>query len=279
MMISLILPMGVSRLAAAPPEKAAAQDKRPPAREVTGGILGMMLGTDAAKHVIVVDVAPNSTANDIGVKKNDVLISFDGHEVTTKDELFKFATKSLTAKQPGEAVELVISRNGRSRTFTAVVPERNEPSPAPIIVERDKNIVFCMQLRDTEGARLVVHKVLEESPPHDAGIMPKDVIVSVGKFKIGSIAEFSEAMNAYAQGETVTLGLMRGDQPLIVKMVVAPCHHELNAVAPAVRPREPFTQQSLDRLSAKLRALQAQIEDLRVTAEGIAGMIEAMRER
>lgn len=286
LVLGLILPLGVVPLIAAPPpEPAADPAKQPRAREVKA-VLGLMLATDDAKRVVVVDVPSNSTTV-VGVQKGDLLLSIDGHVVTTIDDVVEYGNKFISAKQPGEEVKLMISRDGKTRTLTAVVPDRTKPAPAPVIVERtrtpviverEKDALLCMQLRDLEGGGVVVLRVLDQSPAQKAGIMPNDVIVSVDKFRIRNLVNFNDATKAYVAGQTVTIGLVRANRPLTVTFVLTPCQTVATEI-PVARPREPVTRESLDRLSAKLKAMQAQIDELRATADGMAAMIEAMRER
>jgi predicted metalloprotease with PDZ domain len=292
LLASTFLVTAASLLSAAPPEKAPLPDTRPPAEEVTA-ILGLKLGMDTKKQVVILDVAPDSPANQIGVEKGDRLVSFDGHLVTTLDELVKFATNLISTKQSGEQIPLVVSRSGRSRTLIAVVPERTKPAPPTLVtgpdklaVVRERNVVACMELRQADGGRLIVDKILDRSPPHAAGILPNDTIVSIGRLKVSNIAKFTDALSAYAPGDKIRIGLIRGDRPLIVEMISAPCQPVAAVVpvapgtpaGPVVLPREKLSQQSLERLSARLKALQVQIDELRANADAIAAMIESMRE-
>lgn len=258
-------------LVAAPPDKVKARAAEEPA-DAKFGVLGMLFGSDAEQHLVVVEVAPNSAAGEVGVQKKDILLTFDGQKVADKDELIKLATKTLAAKKPGEEIEIVVQRAGRSRTLTLIMPQPSNPGPSVAAAATlDKNTVFCMVLKQTEGGRVVVQKVLESSPPHQAGIQAKDVIVTFGVAKISSIDQLRDALRLVKVGEEVTIGLVRGNEPLETRVVIAPCSGAVAAPA-AVAGGE-----NLERLAAKLQVLQAQIEELRITAAEISATVDALR--
>lgn len=268
-----------------PPAPGPAATNDPPPVRVTS-IAGLMLGTNAMKRIVIQGVTPDSSANRIGVKNGDLLVSFDGHLVTTIPDLITYATKALAAKPPGEEVKFIVSREGRLRTLVTFVPER-APLPAttpatvirsPALPETDTNAVFCMHVVEGAGGQLIVERVLDRSLPQAAGILPRDVIVSVGNMRVGSIVKLQQAISAYPPGNRMKLGLLRGDRPLVVELNSGPC---LQATAGVVVPLTPgaISPEALDRMSAKLKAIQAQIEDLRVSAEGLAAMIDTLRQK
>jgi S1-C subfamily serine protease len=241
-----------------------------------GGILGMFLDSDDRRRVVVVELSPDSPADQGGVEANDILLSFDGQKVTSRGELLDFAAKALPTKESGEEVRVVVSRAGRSRSLTIIVPERADPIPVEeqpdAAAQLDEaNLVFCMLLRATDGGRIVVDKVLPHSPPDDAGILAGDSIVSVGQMQIESIEQFSQLIRGYAEGSTISIGLVREEEPLVIDVLALPCRHD-------GVPADAASADALAQLQAKVRALQAQIEELRLMAEGISVMIEAMRQ-
>lgn len=248
-------------------------------------ILGMKLATDALKNVVIMDITPDSPVTKIGVEKGDILISFDGHPVSTITDLVEYSARELPLKQPGTEVRLIVVRNRQRQTLAVIVPDRPKPTVDPVrvpvavvpepLVEVDNASFLCMRLREADRGVLVVDSVLDRSAAFNAGIQPRDVIVSVGKLKIGSLVKFREAMTLFPVGEKVRLGILRGNTPITVDLTVAPCE-PVRAAVPVVKARGPVTPETLAQMRARLKAMQAQIEDLRATAAELSGMIDAL---
>ena len=65
------------------------------------------------ERLIVGNIRPASPALEAGIMRNDVLISLDGTEVHSGDELHEF----LAAHTPGETVQVVVERLGERRPY------------------------------------------------------------------------------------------------------------------------------------------------------------------
>lgn len=92
------------------------------AREPRGG-LGVALATDpAANGVRIVRVMPGSPAAEAGIQTGDVIMQIDGTNVRNPQELIR----AVVRKEPGERVNLTLSRNGQRQQITAQLSEREE---------------------------------------------------------------------------------------------------------------------------------------------------------
>jgi S1-C subfamily serine protease len=72
----------------------------------------------------VQDVTAGSGADKAGIEVGDVIIEIDGRRVTTPDDVGDIVRRKL----PGESVTVVVERDGRRRTFTATLTEREAAS-------------------------------------------------------------------------------------------------------------------------------------------------------
>lgn len=77
------------------------------------------INTTATDGVYVAKVTEGSAANKGGIEAGDVITSFDGQEITT----YKSFVKALYAKQPGDTVEVIVNRNGKSVTLSVTLSE------------------------------------------------------------------------------------------------------------------------------------------------------------
>lgn len=70
--------------------------------------------------VLINRVVPDSPADRVGLRKGDVILSFDGETLGTPDELVRLVGRS----EVGERVSVVVLRNGTRREFTTRLVER-----------------------------------------------------------------------------------------------------------------------------------------------------------
>jgi serine protease Do len=75
------------------------------------------------KGAVIVEVLPNSPAEDCGLKEADVIIAFDGKEIATSDELLQ----AILACQIGQQVEITFVRGKDSKTTRAILQESPPP--------------------------------------------------------------------------------------------------------------------------------------------------------
>jgi S1-C subfamily serine protease len=96
-------------------------------RKATGGIFAAELTDDErlkaklskeSMGLIVQHVgqfAPHNIAHQAGVRKGDILLSFDGKSFPRETDLIAY---SLRNKMPGDSIELLLLRDGQKKTIT-----------------------------------------------------------------------------------------------------------------------------------------------------------------
>ena len=88
--------------------------------------LAKELGLDAPKGVAVYEVQPGGAAERAGLRKGDVIKSFNGAEVTDPN-VFR---NQVASTAPGTQVTLTIIRGGREQQVRATLGELT-PQPEP----------------------------------------------------------------------------------------------------------------------------------------------------
>ncbi len=78
------------------------------------------LEVQAEQGAFVVEVQPDSGADEAGVRAGDVILSLDGEEVDSSERLGQL----VLDHEPGDTVEIVIERRGEQRTLTATLGRR-----------------------------------------------------------------------------------------------------------------------------------------------------------
>jgi len=162
-------------------------------------------GIHEAKGILVQNVVENTPADRAGLRRNDVILEYDGQSV---NDVTKFRLK--VADTPvGKKVPVLVLRDGKQMTINVTLTERNEAALAQANPGRNNNepsrteSVAGLKVRDmtdeerTEGKiqhGVTVTDVTDGSTADDAGIRPGDVIEEVGGKAIRTAGDFTRAL-------------------------------------------------------------------------------------
>ncbi|MGR3662068.1 MAG: Do family serine endopeptidase [Paracoccaceae bacterium] len=166
-------------------------------QDVTADVAEAM-GLENAAGALVTDV-PEGPALDAGIESGDVIMTFDGTDVTDTRELVRIVGNSNI----GEAVRVVVYRDGKTQTILVTLGRREEaeavvPASAPVIEPIEQEILglsiveMTDELREQLGLKstsqgLVVQDVVEDSEAYEKGLRAGDVITEAGQQKVNSI--------------------------------------------------------------------------------------------
>jgi len=157
--------------------------------------------------VLIRDVQENSSAARAGLKRNDVVVEFDGEPVS---ELQKFRIR--VADTPvGRRVPIVVLRDGKKQALTVTLVEKNDqvagaqpdsesgaPSAEPGSTGEKVGGVRVRALTPDErtsakvDAGVLVTDVQEGSAAEEAGIQSGDIVQEVGGKEVTSPTEFAK---------------------------------------------------------------------------------------
>ena len=65
----------------------------------------------------MVEVVPGSGADAAGIEQGDVILSVDGEEITSNEQLGEI----VRGHEPGDTIDIVVERQGEERTLTAEI--------------------------------------------------------------------------------------------------------------------------------------------------------------
>lgn len=190
--------------------------------EVRRGFLGAQLqdldpdlaeafGIKARKGAVLVNVIEDSPADKAGLQPGDVVVAANGTPVDNAADL----RNQVGLKRIGDRVKLRIIREGRQRTVTATVAERETASiPSTIHNERLAGATFGdlpEQSRAYGRIRgVMVYEVENGSRVWSAGLREGDIITSVNRAPTRNLDEFLKVVNQI-KGQLL-LGVQRGSQ-------------------------------------------------------------------
>jgi Do/DeqQ family serine protease len=146
------------------------------------------------KHVggaIIGKVTPDSAADRAGLKRGDVIESFNGQAVTDINSL----RNHVADAQPGSNASVVIVRDGAQKTVSVKLDEAEVSRQLARNGERsdvDKGALGIAVERGQKG--LVITDVSPDSRAADAGLQEGDVILEVNRQAVQSVDELRSAV-------------------------------------------------------------------------------------
>lgn len=171
----------------------------------------------------VVMVLPKSPAEVAGLQPDDVILSFDGHDIEDESHLIHLV--SLT--ELNRTVRLVVVRNGRKETIMVRLTDRtklktqsalpeNEAPPAADEMIRNAGLTVHQvnrHLAEQLGLSETTHGVVVMSLPNgvatDDSLQLYDVITEVARQPINSVEEFSQLLCSQTSDGSLLLRIRR----------------------------------------------------------------------
>ncbi|HHE07907.1 MAG TPA: DegQ family serine endoprotease [Chlorobaculum parvum] len=170
--------------------------------------------------VLVGTVMKGSPASKAGLKTGDVILEFAGKKVNSSAEL----RNAVASKAPGNTESIVILRDGQTRTLD--VKLQTQPDNLPVAEQErqpsvDNQILgFAVAPLNKAMAerfnlnpaahRIVVSSVDRSSQAYMAGLRPGDIIKSVDRKEVGSVAQFKAITAKKKAGDLLFLLVERG---------------------------------------------------------------------
>jgi regulator of sigma E protease len=148
-------------------------------------------------EVYIAGVGAGSPAAAAGWQVGDRIVSVDGHEVQTVQELIKD-----TRSKAGEPVQFVIERGGEFYPST-VTPRKNPP-------EGEGRI--GINLADPLVASVTVTKIAADSPAEQAGIQPGDLLISANGRPITNAFVLQTELNRFQDSQLPIVYERDGEQ-------------------------------------------------------------------
>ena len=170
------------------------------------------------KGALVAQVVSGSPAEKAGIEQGDVIVEFDGKEVTDSKDLPR-----IVASTPiGKAVTIKLLRNGKAldrQVKVGEMEEKVEVAKAP----SHKSLGITVQNLTPEIAKglglkkdtgVVVTRVEPGSPASDAGIQTGDLVQEVNRKPVKNVEDFVQKIEkAKGQGNVLFL-IQRGQNNL-----------------------------------------------------------------
>lgn len=198
-------------------------------QEVTPEI-AQKFGLREPKGALVSDITKGSPAEKAGIMRGDIIIEYDGKEVSTVSSL----RNSVAKTKVGSQVKIRILRNGREFNLNVTVAEL--PKEIATITEEPEGSIqrnafsgitvydltkeIALQLGLNSGEKgVVVVKVEPGSPADESGLKKGDVIQEIDRSKINNMDDFRRITSLIGSKEdTILLYINRGGKRLYITL-------------------------------------------------------------
>jgi serine protease Do len=194
-------------------------------QEITPELKGKLNLKDE-KGALVADVTKDSPAHKAGIKRGDVIVSFDGKEIKEMREL-PYVVGSTPV---GKKVPVEVIRKGEKKTLQIKIGElKEEKKPAEegqprpelgmTVEELTPQMARNLGLSETSG--LVVVRVENNSPAEEAGVRSGDILLEIDQAPVKDLEDFHKKIQTYKKGDTILLLIKRGGATLYLTLKVS----------------------------------------------------------
>ncbi len=193
--------------------------------EVTRGWLGVSIqpldaelaesfGLDRVTGALVTRVLPDTPAEKAGLKRGDVLLSFDGKPVRSVKEL-----QLLVASSPlGEELPLTILREGTRLTLNVIIVARDDDTLAAQIATGESALTWLGMSFEETPEGVLIASVEPNSVAASAGVKSGDLILAVNRHTVSSLEDVRTARQRSSVKDSNLLLLQRGEMNLYVAL-------------------------------------------------------------
>ena len=206
--------------------------------KVSRGRIGVMIqevtkelaesfGLDKTSGALVTLVQKGGPAEEAGIETKDVIMQFDGKDVSTSSDL----PRIVGATKPGSEVSVHVWRNGSIKEIMVLVDEfpsdekiASRESKQSRIPDTSNRIGLALrELTSNEKKQLDVNNglLVEAMRPgiaSHAGIRPGDAILGINNQDVNTVEQFNQLLNKSKEGRNIALLVRRGNTTSFITM-------------------------------------------------------------
>jgi serine protease Do len=177
---------------------------------------------------LVTQIAPNSPAAKAGLQAGDVILKYNGTDISRTSELLNYLNRSA----PKQQIQLEVLRDDKRRNINATLSTAPDDTPAnasnqaqpnkgPVIGVTIRNLTPNeMSSLDIKGG-VVIQDVRPGGVAAQARIMPNDVVTNINGKTVLNSNHFVETVSELNKGSVARVTLIRQGQRVIVGMRVS----------------------------------------------------------
>ncbi len=174
-----------------------------------------------AKGALVAEVVEDSPAEQGGLERGDIIISFDGKDVTAPNELQKIVANTT----PEKRVKVKVIRNGKTRTLNVKVGTMPDELPVTArTITTDLGLAvqnltpeLAEQFnwpRDEKG--VLITGVEPGSPGAEAGLRRGDLVKEINRKVVENTEDYQQVLQGAKDAKSLLLFIKRGSRTFYV---------------------------------------------------------------
>ncbi len=178
------------------------------------------------KGALVSDVVSRGPADESGIKRGDVIVSFDDKPIRESREL-PYIVASISV---GKTVPVEVIRNREKMRAEVRVGElkieeevqqesRAKPSFGMTLQEITPELAKQYDMAETSG--LIIVNVESNSPAAEADLRSGDIIIEVDQIPVKTIAAFNRKIQQYKKGNTILFLINRDGSTLFLTLTIS----------------------------------------------------------
>jgi len=191
------------------------------------------LGLRAERGVLISDVAAGGPADETGIRRGDVIVTFDGKPIRSPKDL----PPLVAAASVGKSVPVEVMRKEGRVVFQVTIQElqeeEQETTPSRQVTADPATTRLGMRLQEItpEISRqydlpvisgMIVTEVENNTPAADAGIVPGDIIVEMDQRPVNDLFTLRKRLQIYRDGGILLLLVHREVYTLYVTLTLPP---------------------------------------------------------
>ncbi|MGW8312809.1 MAG: DegQ family serine endoprotease [Desulfuromonadales bacterium] len=189
--------------------------------------LAKSFGLEDNRGALVAEVIKDSPAEQAGLQRGDVILTFDGHEVNDMHDL----PRLVAATPVDKLVKLQVLRDGKTRDVKIKIGKLAEDSSGtPSTAGESEHDRLGLSLQnldnataqqlgiDANTAGVLVTAVKPDSPAGDAGVQPGDLIMEVNGRQTEDLQAFQKATADTPKSGLFRLLVKRQDNLLFIAL-------------------------------------------------------------
>jgi serine protease Do len=177
------------------------------------------------KGALVADVVEGGPADKAGIERGDVIVTFDGKDISKSDDL-----PYIVASTPvGKTVTVEVIRKGQRKSIQVEIGELEEEEKPQVASEARPNLGLTVREITPELARnfglsetsgVVIVQVQANTPAQEAGLAPGDLILEIDQVEVKDLEQFNKMTEGYKAGDTILFLIKRRGSTLFLTLTV-----------------------------------------------------------
>ena len=185
--------------------------------------LAKQFGLKEEKGVLIGDVVEDGPAEKAGIQRGDVIIEYDGKEVSEPTVLRNMVANT----QPGKEVKVKIIREGKEKTIQVTIAEL--PAQMQKVPGRADNLLrgvivqnltpdLRKELNIPKRITGVVVSDMEEGSPAEGVLSANDVIMEINRKRINNVKDFENIVSKIKPDQDILLLIFRNGSAIYVTL-------------------------------------------------------------